>query len=441
MMTSRGSRSQKPPAPSATAAPRPERERAAARGLHEAAAPPAEIRPSIRVAPSDQTTTLPPRPVAPSAAMSAPVAIVRRRRGAARRGRGGRRRGGPCRLALPRAEIPAPAAIVTLWPVTVTAPPLRGARGVEGARDPDLGAAAAEELDPSAAPGARAGADDAAGVDRGVEGPRGLAGGQEHPALGGVDAAGVGDAAGVAADGDAQHAVAAEVEGAAVPPASATVPRSATIAPAFSTSRPTSAARPASPMVIRPWLTTRAPACRRLAGEAAAALEAGGVRRLAGGDEAAGLDPAAAGEEDARLVLDDHGARRPDRARDHAGAPPCTRLSVAARRPGWSKTTSWPRSTSKLRQSITARREVWRTAVACAEETIRAAPRTTTPPSGPPATVGLCAEREQQNAEPNRGTRRPAPAVPAEKDRLEHVWDPGNSTCTCDYAVGAKNQP
>jgi hypothetical protein len=90
--------------------------------------------------------------------------------------------------------------------------------------------------------------------------------------------------------------------------------------------------------------------------------------------------------------------------------PPVTRLSVAARRPGWSKTTAWPWSTSKRRQSMTARREVWRTAVYRAEATIRAAPRTTTPPSGPPAAAGtgLSASSEAPSQAAARACRRSA---------------------------------
>ena len=97
------------------------------------------------------------------------------------------------------------------------------------------------------------------------------------------------------------------------------MPRRATMAPAFSTSPPTSAASPASPTVMRPSFTTRAPRAFAAAErQPAVALEAGGVDALAGGDQAADVDAGAAGEEHAGAVLDDDRAGGADRALDHA---------------------------------------------------------------------------------------------------------------------------
>ena len=171
-----------------------------------------------------------------------------------------------------------------------------------------------------------------------------------------------------------------------VPPASATVPRRATMTPAFSTWSPTSAASPASPTVMRPSLATRAPLRVPLPIDSRPSRwnRPASIAWLVATSPPTSTRAVPVKSTPAPFwMMTVPGARIAPSIT--LGRAVSTRLSVAALRPGWPKTTWWSRPTSKPRQSITARSEVCRIAVRPGVWTIRALPPTTVPPSGPPA--------------------------------------------------------
>ena len=176
----------------------------------------------------------------------------------------------------------------------------------------------AGEFDRAALAAAGAGADDAAGVDRGVEGAGGGAGGQDDAAAADVEGAAVRHLA-VAVDGDAEEAVAGEVEGGAAAAGegdgAALGDDGAGVLDVAADQRREAGAADGDAAFVD---DARAGALAAADGEAAVALEAFGVDGLAGGDEAAGVDAGGAAEDDAGAVLDDDGARRADRAFDEA---------------------------------------------------------------------------------------------------------------------------
>ena len=278
-------------------------------------APRAESVPSTRVSPSDQATIRPPR-AAPSAASSAPASIAT---AVARR-----RVPPPCASPPIRIEPPVvPPRAATLRRARDVHPgagrhdvaALGGTRGVERPRDPDAAAAARDELDPPALAGSGIGADDAGGVDRGVERLRRRAGAEQDAVA--FDAAAVRDAA-VAVDDDPDHAVAGEVDGAAGAAGerdrAAPGDDDAGVLDLAADQRRQPGLADGDPALVD---DARAGACRRRS-TAAVPLEAVGVDRLAGRDQPADVDAGAAGEEHAGAVLDDDRAGRPDRALDDA---------------------------------------------------------------------------------------------------------------------------
>ncbi len=199
-----------------------------------------------------------------------------------------------------------------------------GARGVDRAGDADLALAAADEFDGSAISAAGGRADHAGGVDRVVEGRGRAAGAQQHAPAAGVDHAAVDDpraARRVAVDGDADHAVAGEVDrgaragrqrhGAAPGEDHAVV-----LDVGADEGREAGLADRYVALVDDACAGLRAAADA----QAAVALEAVGVDTLRRGDEAADIDLGAFGEKHAGVVLDDDGAGCANGAFDDAAA-------------------------------------------------------------------------------------------------------------------------